>query len=130
MAGYPIYTGRHSQHSAVWTVPGVTMPTLCIACATERLENEHELVVHVSKILEEFAAGINCSSHQSPFLKMLTSDWRITEHICNTLLGDLNSKKLNDFMYDCCHLLIVIIDSLSLCLSLSLQGCCQDLNLL
>ena len=43
----PIYTDRHSQHSAVWTIPGVTIPTLCIACATERLENEHELVVHV-----------------------------------------------------------------------------------
>ena len=46
---FPLYTARHSQHSAVWTVPGFSMQRFCIACATERLENADELGVHVKE---------------------------------------------------------------------------------
>ena len=33
---FPLYTARHSQHSAVWTVPGFSIHRFCIACAKER----------------------------------------------------------------------------------------------
>lgn len=81
-----IYTERHFQHSTIWTVTGVTLPSLCIACAIEILEDkQHQLSVRICAILNEFSQSIKKQS--TPLVKMITSDWKITEHICSVLIG-------------------------------------------
>ena len=84
---FPLYTARHSQHSAVWTVPGFSIHRFCIACATERLESADELRVHVKKVLNEFQALLSATNEKRTFVKTITSNAKITEHLSNVLFG-------------------------------------------
>ena len=84
---FPLYTARHSQHSAVWTVPGFSIHRFCIACATERLESAEELGVHVKKVLNEFQALLSATNEKGTFVKTITSNAKITEHLSNVLFG-------------------------------------------
>ena len=86
----PLFTARHVHHSAVWMVAGVSVPRLCIACATERLENKSELSVHIKKVLGEFRALLGSgtdNNSRSSFLQTLSSDKRVVEHLCGLLFG-------------------------------------------
>lgn len=85
----PLFTAKHAHHSAVWTIPGFSVPQLCVACATERLESREELAVHVKRVLAEFRALLRTSN--SAFFQTLSSDKRVLEHVCNLLFG----KKLS-----------------------------------
>ena len=92
-ADFPLFTQRHPQHSAVWTVPGFSMTRLCVACAAERLENEEELSVHVKKVLNEFLVLLSTGAEErGVFLKTVTADTRITEHLSNVLFGKSNDS--------------------------------------
>ena len=84
---FPLYTARHSQHSAVWTVPGFSIHRFCIACATERLENADELGVHVKKVLNEFQTLLSATNEKGAFVKTITSNARTIEHLSNVLFG-------------------------------------------
>ena len=84
---FPLYTARHSQHSAVWTVPGFSIHRFCIACATERLESVDELGVHVKKVLNEFQALLSATNEKGAFVETITSNAKITEHLSNVLFG-------------------------------------------
>lgn len=88
---FPLFTSRHQQHSAAWTVPGFSMQWLCIACATERLENSEELTVHVKKVLQEFQALLSSGAGEQgrAFIKTISSDTRTTEHLSNVLFSQL-----------------------------------------
>ena len=77
----------HAHHSAVWTIPGFSIPRLCIACATERLETKGELTVHVKKVLNEFRALLG--SGDGELFQALSSDNRVLEHLCSLLFGML-----------------------------------------
>ena len=83
----PLFTSRHAHHSAVWTIPGFSVPKLCIACATERLEDKGELSVHLKKVLGELRALLGASGSTSSLLNTLSSDKRIIEHLCSLLFG-------------------------------------------
>ena len=89
----PLFTTRHAHHSAVWCVEGFSLPKLCVACATERLEARDELLVHVKKILTEFQALLNVSSDSNRsscrLCGVLTRDRRVLEHLCGLLFGML-----------------------------------------
>ena len=99
---FPLYTARHSQHSAVWTVPGFSMQRFCIACATERLENADELGVHVKKVLNEFQTLLSATNEKGAFVKTITSNARIIEHLSNVLFGQWTVYK---FRHVCsCHM--------------------------
>ncbi len=90
----PMFTVRHTRHSAVWSVTGYSFPKLCIACAIERLENHSkgELSIHIKKILGEFHALLSSSAHAcSPsFFSVLSTDSRLVEHLCGLLFGEIN----------------------------------------
>ena len=81
-------TERHRSHNVVWTVQGFSIPQFCIACATERLEDSRELVVHRRMILNEFVAQFNFKD-RSELVKLLVADntSRIIEHLSSVLLG-------------------------------------------
>lgn len=87
-AEYLLSTERHRNHNAVWTVQGFCIPQLCIACATERLEDSRELAVHRKMILNEFIAQFH-SKDRSEFVKLLVADGagKIMEHLSNIVLG-------------------------------------------
>ncbi|XP_064406867.1 meiosis inhibitor protein 1-like [Halichondria panicea] len=94
----PLLTARHAHHSAVWCVTGYSFPKLCIACATERLENHSkgELNIHIKKILGEFQALLSstahaCNSSEQSFFSVLSTDSRVVEHLCGLLFGLLQS---------------------------------------
>lgn len=82
----PLFTEFHAQHSTVWSVPGYTLPTLCIACVIERLEKKGELTLHTQKILNELKALLTEGS-QSKVLLVLKSDKRVLERLCGHLFG-------------------------------------------
>ena len=46
----------------MWCIEGFSLPKLCVACATERLETKDELQIHVKKVLSEFQALLSASS--------------------------------------------------------------------
>ena len=81
-------TERHRSHNVVWTVQGFSIPQFCIACATERLEDSRELVVHRRMILNEFVAQFDFKD-RSELVKLLVADntGRIIDHLSNVLLG-------------------------------------------
>ena len=82
------FTEGHSHHSAVWTVTGVSIPMVCLACAIDRLENrKQELTVRIDKILKELSLSTTYQEKQTPLMKMMTSDLRITGHICSVVIG-------------------------------------------
>lgn len=85
----PLFTSRHTHHSAVWCIDGFSLPKLCVACATERLENKGELTVHVKKILSEFQALLSAASGGGgrSLTLVLNGDQRVLEHICGLLFG-------------------------------------------
>ena len=92
----PLFTPRHSHHSAVWCIAGYSIPKLCIACATERLENysKGELNIHIKKILGEFQALLDSCTHarnptEPTLLSVVSSDQRVVEHICGLLFGEV-----------------------------------------
>lgn len=82
-------TERHIHHNRFWTVNGFTLPTFCIACATERLENrQNELTVKISLILDEFSTQTGKNGADSPLLKVIASDWKIIDHITTVLISE------------------------------------------
>ena len=83
----PLFTSRHAHHSVAWSIPGVSIPTVCIACVTERLENRGELSIHVKKVLGELQALLDSGS--SKLIDILNSDKRVTEHLCGILFSKL-----------------------------------------
>ena len=98
---YPLFTDQHGQHSSVWSVPGFTLPTLCIACAIERLENKAELNLHIKKILTELQALLS-EGTQSKLLGVLKSDGRVMERLCSHLFGIVTILLQSNF--ECCYL--------------------------
>lgn len=82
----PLFTELHSQHSAVWSVPGFSLPTLCVACVIERLERKGELRLHVRKVLSEIQALL-AEGAQAKLLAVLKSDKRVLERLCGHLFG-------------------------------------------
>ena len=85
----PLLTSRHVHHSAVWCIDGFSLPKLCIACATERLEDKRELGVHLRKILSEFQALLSVSRDggSCKLSEVLNRDQRVMEHLCGLLYG-------------------------------------------
>ena len=64
------------------------MPSVCVACATERLENRQELKIHKMKVLREFSLLLKSERQEHGVLiKMLQSDRRVLEHLCGIILG-------------------------------------------
>ena len=87
MTHCPLFTENHAQHSAVWSVPGFSLPTFCIACVIERLERwKGELGLHLRKVLREVQALLAEGAH-SRLLALLKSDKRVLERMCSCLLG-------------------------------------------
>lgn len=82
----PLFTEQHAKHNTVWSVPGFTLPTLCIACVIERLDKKEELTLHIRKILNELRALLTEGS-QSKALIVLKSDKRVLERLCGNLFG-------------------------------------------
>ena len=83
-----LFTEGHSHHSAVWTVTGVSVPMVCVACVIDRLENrKRELTVRIDKVLKELSLSTTYQEQQTPLMKMMASDLRITGHICNVVIG-------------------------------------------
>ena len=87
----PLYTLRHVHHSAVWCIDGFSLPKLCVACATERLEDKGELGVHLRKILSEFQALLSVARDggSSKLTEVLNRDQRVLEHFSGLLYGEL-----------------------------------------
>lgn len=86
MENCPLFTDQHPQHSTVWSVPGFTLPTLCIACVIERLDKKEELALHTRKVLGELQALLG-EGNQSKILEVLKSDKRVLERLCGQLFG-------------------------------------------
>ena len=86
-ASSPLFTELHSQHSAVWSVPGFSLPTLCVACVIERLEKKGELRLHTRKVLSEIQALLT-EGAQAKLLAVLKSDKRVLERLCGHLFGE------------------------------------------
>ena len=85
--GCPLFTELHPKHNSVWSVPGFTLPTLCIACVIERLEKK-ELSLHTRKVLSELRALLGAGEgKQSDILRVLKSDKRVLESLCGQLIG-------------------------------------------
>jgi hypothetical protein len=82
----PLFTELHPQHSAVWSVAGFSLPTLCVACVIERLEKKGDLRLHTRKILSEIQALLTEGS-QAELLAVLKSDKRVLERLCGHLFG-------------------------------------------
>lgn len=82
----PLFTELHAQHNPVWSVPGYTLPALCIACVIERLDSKVELTLHTRKVLTELRALL-MEGNQSRLLAMLKSDRRVLERLCSSLFG-------------------------------------------
>lgn len=89
----PLFTARHAHHSAVWCIEGFSLPKLCVACATERLEAKDELQVHVKKVLSEFQALLSVFDEGERggcrLCGVLTRDRRVLDHLCRLLFGTL-----------------------------------------
>ena len=108
----PLLTARHAHHSAVWCVTGYSFPKLCIACATERLENHSkgELSIHIKKILGEFQALLSsaahaCNSSEQSFFSVLSTDSRVVEHLCGLLFGE----KYTISLFHWCMYIVVLL---------------------
>ena len=75
----------------MWYIEGFSLPKLCVACATERLEAKDELQIHVKKVLSEFQALLSASSKGDRsgcrLCGVLTRDRRVLEHLCGLLFG-------------------------------------------
>ena len=85
---FSLHTEGHSHHSAVWTMAGVSMPTICLACAMDMLENrKKELTVRIMMILKELTLSTSRHEKQTQLMRMMASDWRITSHVCNVVIG-------------------------------------------
>ena len=87
----PLFTSRHVHHSAVWCIQGFSLPKLCVACATERLEGKGELSVHIKKVLSEFQALLSVAINDSGSCRLsdvLNRDKRVLEHLCGLLFGE------------------------------------------
>lgn len=82
----PLFTEQHAQHDRVWSVPGFTLPILCIACVIERLERKDELSLHTRKVLSELRALL-VEANSSKLLTVLVSDRRVLERLCGQLFG-------------------------------------------
>ena len=86
-----LFTSRHAHHSAVWCIEGFSLPKLCVACATERLEAKDELQIHDKKVLSEFQALLSVTSEGDKsgcrLCGVLTRDRRVLEHLCGLLFG-------------------------------------------
>ena len=91
MRNCPLFTDQHGQHSTVWSVPGFTLPTLCIACVIERLETKGELKLHIRKVLTELKALLS-EGKDCELLTVLKSDKRVLERLCGHLFGKLACK--------------------------------------
>lgn len=83
----PLFTEQHGQHNSVWSVPGYTLPLLCVACVIERLGNKGELSLHTRKVLTELRALLTGDGH-SKLLAVLKSDKRVLERLCSNLFGE------------------------------------------
>lgn len=82
----PLFTPRHANHSAVWTVPGFSIPRFCLACATERLEDKGQISLHHKRVLGELQALL--AAGNSTFLQALSSDKRVLEHLSFVVFGE------------------------------------------
>ena len=84
------FTSKHQQHSAVWTVPGLSLPSFCLACAVERLENRNELSVRLQAILGELNALLRQPpSNSGSLFQLLSSDRKVLDHFCAVLIGTI-----------------------------------------
>ena len=86
-----VFTQNHSQqHGIEWTFEGRTIPSLCLLCAFENLDDRgqqgHLLSVFVKKILNEL---IELFNRRDAKLVGLVADvhWRLWEHFCRVLIG-------------------------------------------
>ncbi len=89
-----MFTSLHGQHSVAWTIPGFTLPTVCIACMMERLENKRELTTRISKILTELKTLLGEGRGKSKLMEVLESDKRVLERMCGHLFGEYRAVSL------------------------------------
>ena len=89
----PLFTERHAHHSSAWTVPGYSLPVLCVACAAERLGTPGELGVHLKKTLAELRGLLLVQKGKSKLVEVLSLDKRVLEHLCYQLFGELFLKE-------------------------------------
>ena len=89
----PLFTQRHIHHNSVWMLKGFSMPSLCLACATERLEDRAEVALHHKKVLGELQALM--AAKDGPLVHMLVSDRRILDHFSNTVFGRCKSRSID-----------------------------------
>ena len=82
---FPLFTLRHVHHSSVWTLKGYSVPTLCLACATERLEDRADLSLHHRRVLGELQGLL--TAKDSSLIRMLSSDRRVLDHLSTTVFG-------------------------------------------
>ncbi|CAI8053235.1 Meiosis inhibitor protein 1, partial [Geodia barretti] len=82
---FPLLTQRHVHHSSVWTLRGYSVPTLCLACATERLEDRADLSLHHRRVLGELQGLL--TAKDSSLVRMLSSDRRVLDHLSTTVFG-------------------------------------------
>ena len=81
----PLFTQRHIHHSPVWMLKGFSVPSLCLACATERLEDRIELALHHRRVLGELQALL--AAKDGSIIHMLSSDRRVLDHFSTTVFG-------------------------------------------
>ena len=82
---FPLFTQRHIHHSSVWTLRGYSVPTLCLACATERLEDRADLSLHHRRVLGELQGLL--TAKDSSLVRLLSSDRRVLDHMSTTVFG-------------------------------------------
>ena len=95
----PLFTTRHAHHSALWTIPGFSMPKFCLACAVERLEDRAGVSLHHKRVLGELRALLAASN--DALLHVLTSDERVLEHFLTTVFGKVDTTRQQVHVYTC-----------------------------
>ena len=78
-------TSQHTQHSAMWIVPGFVFSEFCIACAITRLGQSDEVILLKKKILTEFTAVLASEKRQA--YAIFNQDPRVQQHLAFTVLG-------------------------------------------
>jgi len=82
-ASCPLFTERHGRHSSAWCIAGFTLPSFCVACVVERLEEKKELSVNLKKIISETNSLL--SPRKNELLMVLKSDKRVLERLSASL---------------------------------------------
>lgn len=92
MEDVALVTQQHVKHDKCWTVPGYSLPKLCIACVIFRLEKKGDTDICCKKILDELLTILSSGNGQA--FNALRSDSRVLQHLANILFGERYKRLL------------------------------------